>query len=142
MDCPSAYTVSHIGARKTYSKSTGKEKAKLSTLLSSSADGVKLKPLTVVPRKRRIDALEGDKDMNFVYNSKGTFDGEIIIEHFINNIFKKHLSDNNIRKSLVILDRATCHTTLMFKEAFNKLGIKIFFIPANCTGILQPADVS
>ena len=28
MDCPSAYTVSHIGARKTNSKSTGKEKAK------------------------------------------------------------------------------------------------------------------
>ena len=65
---------------------------------------------------------------------KGTFDGEIIIEHFINDIFKKQLSDNNIRKSLVILDRATCHTTLMFKEAFNKLGTKIFFIPANCTG--------
>ena len=28
MDMPSKYTVSHVGARKTFSKSTGKEKAR------------------------------------------------------------------------------------------------------------------
>ena len=66
---------------------------------------------------------------------KGTFTGEIIIERFINDIFKKHLKDNKIKKSLVILDKASCHTTIRFKKKFEKLGTKLVFIPASCTGI-------
>ena len=39
--------------------------------MTASASGEKLTPLTVVPRKCRIEAMGENGNMKFVYNTKG-----------------------------------------------------------------------
>jgi len=73
MDAVGAYTVAQKGSRKTYAKTTGHEKVRLSCLMCATASGKKLKILCVVPRKKRIAALEENPDMVIIYETKGIY---------------------------------------------------------------------
>ena len=68
MDSVGNYSVASNGTRKNYAKTTGKEKVRLSCLMTSTASGHKSPVLCVVPRKKKIDALENNlNDMIIIY---------------------------------------------------------------------------
>lgn len=71
MCSPGTYTVDHRGVKKSYSKSAGKEKVRLSCLMCSSLSGQKLPILCVVPRKKLIPNLELDDNLIIIYETKG-----------------------------------------------------------------------
>ena len=51
---------------------TGKEKTRLSCLMTATASGCKLPTLCVVPRKKKIQALEENlNEMIIIYETKG-----------------------------------------------------------------------
>jgi len=58
MDSVSKRSVATRGARRVYARTTGKEKVRLSCLMTSTASGHKFPILCVVPRKKKINALE------------------------------------------------------------------------------------
>ncbi|RNA36562.1 Pogo transposable element with [Brachionus plicatilis] len=70
MCSPGNYTIDYRGSKKSYVKSCGKEKVRLSCLMTSSADGTKLPILCVVPRKKQIPNLELNNNMIIVYETK------------------------------------------------------------------------
>ena len=71
MCSPGTYSMEFKGKRKCYAKTSGKEKVRLSCLMSASADGTKLPILTVVPRKKKIQDLELNENMITIYETKG-----------------------------------------------------------------------
>jgi hypothetical protein len=75
MDSVGNMTVATKGARKTYCQTTGKEKTRISVLMCSTcstcASGHKFKPLCVVPRKKKIEALEANPNIDIIYATKG-----------------------------------------------------------------------
>ncbi|RNA25757.1 pogo transposable element with KRAB domain-like [Brachionus plicatilis] len=141
MCSPGNFTIDYKGAKKFYSKSCGKEKVRLSCLMCSSADGIKLPILCVVPRNIQIPNLKLNENMLFIYETKGTFNSVNLKEHYVQRILRPHLLKNQIKKSLIILDRAKCHTQESFKDSLASCGCKLAFIPLSLTNILQPADV-
>ncbi len=52
-------------------KTTGKEKARLSCLMSATASSVKLTVLCVVPRKKRIDGILFPEETVVFYETNG-----------------------------------------------------------------------
>lgn len=52
-------------------KLKGKEKTRLSCLMTCTASGKKLPILTVVPRKKKIQSLEEMENMIIIYETKG-----------------------------------------------------------------------
>jgi len=53
MDAPGSFTIEKKGKKRVSAKTTGKDKARLSCLMSATASGVKLPVLCVVPKKKK-----------------------------------------------------------------------------------------
>jgi hypothetical protein len=77
-----------------------------------------------------------------LYKNGGTFNADVMINQYIKQIFLPHVLRNNIKKPVIFLDKAPCHINKRFLQFCNQSKIKIVHIPANLTGLLQPADVS
>jgi hypothetical protein len=73
MCSPGSYTLDMRGTKKSYAKTSGKEKVRLSCLMTSSADGLKLNILTVVPRKKKISILDENPNMLIIYDTNGNY---------------------------------------------------------------------
>jgi hypothetical protein len=71
MCSPGNYTIDYRGTKKSYAKTCGKEKVRLSCLMCGSADGKKLPVLCVVPRKKQIPDLELDENIIIIYETEG-----------------------------------------------------------------------
>ena len=71
MDAPGSFTIEKKGKRRVSAKTTGKEKARLSCLMSATASGFKLPVLCVVPRKKRIDGILLPEETVVIYETKG-----------------------------------------------------------------------
>lgn len=69
----------------------------MSLLFSASAAGHKMPSLAVVPRARRIEGLETE-DSLIIYQKKGTFTTQNMIDHFVNRVMKPHLLRYQITK--------------------------------------------
>lgn len=63
----------------------------------------------------------------------------VLMESWLNRIWGQN--DDDVRR-LIILDRASIHTTPQIKEKIENLDTDLVIIPAGCTSLLQPADVS
>ncbi len=77
MDAPGSFTIEKKGKKRVSAKTTGKEKTRLSCLMSATASGDKLPVLCVVPRKKRLDGVLLPEDSLVIYETNG-----------INSIFK------------------------------------------------------
>ena len=65
MDFVGNYTLEKKGSKRTFCKTSGKEKVRLSCLMTASADGCKLPVLCVIPRKKQLPNLNIGE--NFIY---------------------------------------------------------------------------
>jgi hypothetical protein len=71
MDAPGSFTIEKKGKKRVSAKTTGKDKARLSCLMSATASGVKLPVLCVVPRKKRIDGILFPEETVVIYETNG-----------------------------------------------------------------------
>ena len=60
-------TVEQKGAHDVTIRRTGHDRLRVTVLLAAQADGVKLKPLLVIPRKRPIPNIDPRKRLSIVY---------------------------------------------------------------------------
>ena len=141
MDCVGNYLISRKSEKKVNAKTSGKEKVRSSCLLNEAANGTKQLILCVVPRKRQIPGLDQRKDIIYVYETNGTFDSKILVEHYVDRILRPYFLQHKLDNGLIILDQARCHLQESFKSALKRNNLEFVYIPPSMTVILQPADV-
>lgn len=141
MDAPANYTYEETGSQRIEIGTSGKEKVRVSCLFCFNANGDKLPVLCVLPRNNSFDGLVLPGNCIPVYNTKGTINSEVLVEHFIRRIWRPFLLMNCIKRALLVIDRAPCHLSKAFKEAMGRTRTNLYYIPARMTKLLQPADV-
>ena len=67
LDSVSGVTVERKGAKEVTVRSAGHERLRITVLLSARADGGKLKPLVILPRKRPIAGIDTEKKLFIIY---------------------------------------------------------------------------
>ncbi|RNA41729.1 hypothetical protein BpHYR1_044157 [Brachionus plicatilis] len=78
--------------------------------MCSSAAGDKMPVFCVVPRKKQISNLELDDNLIILNETRGFFDANNLIEHYVERILKLHLLKNQIKNSDgLILKNKTIH---------------------------------
>ena len=71
MDSPSNYTYEMKGSKRAFTKTTGKERVKMSVLMAATANGFKLDSLAIIPRKKRMPNVIIPSNVIAVYDSNG-----------------------------------------------------------------------
>ena len=71
MDTPGYYTLERKGKKRVCANTTGKEKTRLSCLMTATAAGKKLPVLCVVPRKKKIEGLEFPENSVVINDTNG-----------------------------------------------------------------------
>ena len=117
-------------------------------MISIAGDGTKLAPLVIVKgesgktfesKLRKIEYVR-NKQM-FIYCQKNALCYKFIFNEWIKNIFipyQKSLSE----KCLLIIDKASSHSSDDSLEILNKLNISYLLIPSGMTSLLKPMDLS
>jgi hypothetical protein len=139
IDSPEMYTYDKKGKGKICAITTGQHKTKVSFGVVASADGEKLEPVFVIPRKRPLkDAPEG---CLIVYKGKSkTFDSEIIKDHFLNRLLYPHMLKKGQDSAMLIWDQANPHKTAPVMKELKRLNVEDVKIDKCCTAWEQPAD--
>ena len=70
-------TVDRRGVKCVPVKSTGHEKVRITVILTACGNGKRLKPFVVIPRKREIKELNGQKDVVLAYAAKSWMDDDL-----------------------------------------------------------------
>ena len=71
MDAPGSFTIEKKGSKRAAARTTGKEKTRLSCLMTATAAGKKLPVVCVVPRKKRIEGISFPENSLVIYDTKG-----------------------------------------------------------------------
>ncbi len=88
----------------------------------------------MVPRKKQIAGLDLGENIIYIYEQKGTFDSNNLVEHYLNRVLKPYFCKNKIKNSLIVLDQAKCHLKKSFKDGLAELGCELEYIPSGLTG--------
>lgn len=137
------YTYEISGSQGVQAGTSGGERTKISILFCCSADGNKLDPMIIVPRKKPLkDYVPPDNVVLYYKQNSKSFDSNVIANGFINRVLLPHKMRIGQTKSVLILDQAPCHRTKEVKDRFKESGIDLLYITPRMTGILQPLDVS
>ena len=78
LDSPSSYTYDKKGTTKIHAKTTGQQKTSLSVGFAAAANGDKLAPVFVLPRKRQLK-FEPDGCLIVYKGTSKTFDSQVIL---------------------------------------------------------------
>ena len=112
-------------------------------MLSAAGDGAKLPPLVIVkaePGKtvesklRKLDFVRENK--MFIFCQNNAWCDKYIFSQWVKKIFipyQKSLSE----KCLLLIDKASCHSSDDSLEILNNLNINYLLIPSVMTSILQ-----
>ena len=139
-------TIAKIGEKNVNVRTFGKDKMRISVVLTILADGSKLPPLLIFKGKSH-----GSKEKKLQKNSN-LLNGLILVkcqenadnsifQYWLNNIWFYNSTKKSICKSLLILDRATTHFNNDMGTLFNKYNAKYVLIPPGLTRFLQPLGV-
>ena len=142
MGAPPNYTHERAGSQTVEVATSGNEKVKVSCLFCFNADGAKLPVLCVMPRNNIFENVRWPENVVPVYHTKGTINSQILVDHFVKRIWTPFLMQKCIKRAVLVLDQASCHTAIIFKDAMSRARTSLFFVPARMTKLLQPADVS
>lgn len=121
---------------------TGNEKTRVSVAFAATANGTKLQPIILIPRKKPLRYFDVPENVRVVYGTKGTFNSSVIREEFINKTLKPYRLSRGANKLYLLIDQSTCHLTKECLQAFKKNHVELTLIPKRLTSMLQPADVA
>ena len=140
LDSPESYTYEKKGTSKVNAKTTGAHKTKLSIMFAASANGDKVEPIFVIPRKRKLkDEPEGNI---VVYKGKSkTFDSNVICDDFLGRSISSFMVRKSFDKALLTWDNANPHKTSQTKRKLKDLNVTDILIPPRTTPFCQPADL-
>ena len=130
-------TVEKVGSKSVPVKSTGHEKTRVTAIFTAKADGTKLKPYVVIPRKRIVKDVESIKEVVVSYAAKSWMDDKLTIDYL-----KRIIGSFSFRRRLIIWDSFTCHKSSSTKKTLSKMKIDSAIIPGGCTSHIQAPDVS
>ena len=141
LDLPSNRTYETSGATHVEAVHTGQNRTRVSVAMTAAADGTKLKPFILIPRKRPLRNFVCPRNVVVFYGAD-TFNQTILVEHWISKVIEPYQERLNPGTELhLLIDQAPCHSA-MFKEALTESNVNTIFIPKRMTKLLQPADVS
>ena len=137
-DMLSNTTVDRIGQRSVPLKSTGHEKQHFTVVLSSKADGTKLKPYIVFKGKgtRLLKQLNAVQGVVVRFSSTGWMNDELTIDYLQTQIGQLFFS-----KRLLIWDAYRCHISDAVQAKVRQMKLHTAVVPGGCTGLIQAADV-
>lgn len=131
-------SVDLVGVKEVPIKTTGHQKTRITVMLCAKASGVKCKPFVLIKRIRPLLALEKSfPQLNFAYNSSGWMDNETT-KKFV----RCTLGQISFSRKLLVWDAFRCHISDDTKYLLKQSKIDMAVIPAGCTGLIQPGDVS
>lgn len=107
-------------------------------MLSAKADGTKLKPFVLLPRKRQIKELDKYRGKLVIKYEGTSWMNEKLTETYIKDLIEPSL----FGRRLLVWDSFKCHITPGIKKFLQKRKVDMAVIPGGCTKFVQPADVS
>lgn len=84
-------TVEKRGAKEVTVKSTGHDRLRITVLLAARADGTKLKPMIIIPRKRPIAVLDANKKILVLYGDNQSWMDEAKSIMFLEKLIGKDI---------------------------------------------------
>ncbi|CAF0826559.1 unnamed protein product [Brachionus calyciflorus] len=108
LDAPRNYTYAKKGSKRIVSQTSGSQRVRISVAFSFAADGTKLPPLVLIPRKTPLKDFVPPTNVIVCYKPSGNFDTNAIIDLLI-RVFVPHILRKNLNNPVIFLDRATCH---------------------------------
>ena len=137
MEPVSETTVNLKGEKSVPILSSGKEKMRLTVILTARASGKKVKPFVIIPRKRPIKELEAMTDLHFGYSSKSWMnDG--MTEKYLKSV----IGSFAFARRCIIWDSFYCHKSSATKKVLKQMRMDAIIVPSGCTGLIQAPDVS
>ena len=133
----SCTTVEAKGVKSVSIKSTGHEKVRITVILTARADGTKLPPYIVIPRKREIKELANMRGVIFAYSDRSWMDDSLTADYL-----KRVIGQFSFNKRLLIWDAFRCHLSQSTKQQLRNMKIDTAVIPGGCTSFIQAPDVS
>ena len=138
-DSAASTTLDFSGIKEVPIKTTGHDKQRLTVLLTARADGRKLRPFVLLPRKRPLRQLEKFKNkLEIVYCGISWMD-DALTATYLEKILGPSLF---LKKRLLVWDSFRCHVSDATKKKLKQLKIDTAVVPGGCTKYVQPADVS
>lgn len=140
-DLPRQTTYDFKGVKSVTCKTTGKEKLRYTVVLSSMADGTKLKPMIIFRGLQNVPKADFPNDVVVTVALKGSMNAELM------NIYKQKVWGARPGsffkpKSLLVMDSAKPHLKTTVKSSFKQhYKTELAIIPGGLTPLLQPADV-
>ncbi len=71
MDAPGSFSIAKKGSKRVAAKTSGKEKTRLSCLMTATASGRKLPIVCIVPRKKKIEGLSLPETSLVIFDTTG-----------------------------------------------------------------------
>lgn len=133
-------TVNKMGDKTILIKSTGHDKSRYTCVLTVMADGSKLRPMLIFPRKTAPKGNFPD-EVIIHWNEKGWMDEEAC-KIWVHKVWEQRPGGLRRHKSLLVWDRFSAHLTESVYAAVKGVNTDMAVIPGGLTGILQPLDVS
>ena len=143
LDASAGKCIEDRGAKEVGVLTTGHEKLRITVMLTARADGKKMLPFVIMPRKipdPKVVAKFRNR-LNLCWKNSKWFDNDITKEYLEKsfgglNFFKQK------QRSLLIWDRFASHMSDSTIKCMEKLDMDSFLVPGGTTKFVQCADVS
>jgi hypothetical protein len=112
LDSPRNQTYAQKGSNKVVVQHTESIKTRLAVLFSALADFTKLPVLVIVPRNKSLPGVVFPSNVIDVYRQSGTFNSDVMMHKYINQIFRPHVLKLGIQNPIIFLDRTPCHRNI------------------------------
>lgn len=133
------------GERTVRIATTGGAKKGFTVLLAACANGTKLPAFCVFKEGKKavipprvLAALRVPGNVRVAASQNGWMTKQLMCT-WVNRVW--HPNQDDVRR-LLVLDQARVHTAQDVKDKFQEVDTDLIFVPAGCTPLVQPADVS
>ena len=127
LNAVSKTTVDVMGAREVGVRSTGNDRLRIAVLLAARADGFKLPPFVLIPRKRAIKELEKYRgSLHICYSGTSSWMDEEKVEQFLKTVIGRHVFG---ARKLLVWDSFRPHFSEHTKIVSAQLRIDLSIIP-------------
>jgi len=141
-DPPIKKTINNIGDKRVAIKTAGKEKLGYTLGPAITMSGNQLRTLLVWPSKGvKKFKINIPLNLYICYREAGSWVDAKVVEEYTRQIIKPYFRTmpKNL-KGLILVDNHSSHVVM--KEVLSQLNVEVIYFPPNCTGLLQPLDIS